>query len=106
MSGPGRYNSQQQQPRQYATLYSGRNNGSYSPVHGAGYATMTPGVGKGSNPVKAKLPHNYAGTMLGNGGSGNGVRSTGGKHTIFHIHMKSRLGREDFLRPYIIDGTT
>jgi len=48
-------------------LYGGRNNGSYSPVHGPGYATMAPGVVKGSNPVKAKLPHNYAGTMLGNG---------------------------------------
>ena len=84
MSGPGRYNTQQQQqPRQYATLYGGRNNGSYSPVHGAGYATMAPGVGKGSNPVKAKLPHNYAGTMLGNGGSGNGVRSSGGKNKTF-----------------------
>ena len=79
MSGQGRYNGQQQQPRQYATLYNGRNNGgSYSPVHGGGYATMQSGGVKGSNPVKAKLPHNYAGTMIGNGSmgpsNGNGVR--------------------------------
>jgi hypothetical protein len=81
MSG-GRYNSQP--PRQYATLYTGgRNNGSYSPVHGNGngnssYATMS-NVVKGSNPAKAKLPHNYAGTMVGNGSR------SGGGHTSQYI---------------------
>jgi hypothetical protein len=49
---------------------AGRSNGSYSPVHhgnGAGYATLS--GAKGSNPVagKSKGPHNYVGTMVGNG---------------------------------------
>ena len=72
---------------------SGNGNGNYSPpVHhhsnGAGsYATMSGAGGvKGSNPVgKVKLPHNYVGTMVGNGSSsGNGVRS-GGQHTSQYI---------------------
>ena len=84
---------QQQQPQQrgYATMYGRSNaaanvngNGSYSPVHhgtnGAGsYATMS--GAKGSNPAgnKAKLPHNYVGTMVGNGSSsGNGLSRSGG----------------------------
>lgn len=98
---PQQGTQQSHQQRGYATMYgrsnaganvNGNGNGSYSPVHhganGAGsYATMS--AVKGSNPIgaKAKLPHNYVGTMVGNGSSasGNGIRSVGQPHTSQYI---------------------
>lgn len=59
-----RYAPPSHHPRQYATLYGRNPAQGMSPVHG-GYATMATGQKTGGG--KSPKPHNYTGTMIGNG---------------------------------------
>jgi len=77
-----RYAPPTHHPRQYATMYGRNPAQNMSPVHGGSYATMATGQKTGSG-GKSPKPHNYAGTMIGNGSMTGGRPN--GQHASQYI---------------------